>query len=49
MPNLRKMEITIGFNGNFLLSPETFTDILEHDFHQKNSVKLAKCMLKELL
>ena len=55
MPNLRKKEITIDFNGNLghlwdvingmVNVAETFTDILKHYFLQTNFVKFAKCML----
>ena len=57
MPNLRKKEITIDFNGTWVIIgvwllincmvnvAETFTDILKHYFLQTNFVKFAKCML----
>ena len=49
MPNLRKIEITIDFNGNLwcnysLIIVETFRDILKHCFLQINAAKL-KSML----
>ena len=56
MPNLRKVEITIDFNGNLgylwgvithhmVNINETFTDILKHYFLRMNAVKFVKCML----
>ena len=57
MPNFRKMEITIDFNGismghlwdvitHYMVNvAETFTDILKYYFLQTNVVKFVKCML----
>ena len=51
MPNLRKLEITIDFNGNvghlygvisLVNVAETFTDFLKYHFLQMNAAKLAK-------
>ena len=59
IPNLRKMEITIDFNGNlihlcsvitdrFMNVAETFTDTLKHYFLQRNVGRFAKCMLQRI-
>ena len=57
MPILRKVEITIDFNGKLVIFgcdyslialvnvAETFKYILKHYFLQTNAVKFAKCML----